>query len=125
MRTRYTNLNEYKLKVREGIDLPTYIRTLLDENNYWANLSKQETQINEEATAKNPKNKNNSNSINLSQHNESSSESNTSSMQNSFEQQQLEANNCNQPIQLLHENAFKTFSDENYTNLIQSRKFMG
>jgi hypothetical protein len=116
VRTRYTNLNEYKLKIKEGIDLPSYIRTLLDENNYWSKLDKQE-----EAT-KNKHSKNKTNAINISLHNESS-ESNTSSMQNSFEQPKLKVNTCIQPIQMQNENLFPTLADENYTNLVQSRKF--
>lgn len=117
MRTRYTNLNEYKLKIKEGIDLPSYIRTLLDENNYWSKLSKQD-----EMTTTNKHSKNKTNAINISLHNESS-ESNTSSMQNSFEQPKLKVNTCIQPIQMQNENLFSTLPDENYNNLVQSRKF--
>lgn len=117
VRTRYTNLNEYKLKIKEGIDLPSYIRTLLDENNYWSKLSKQD-----EMTTTNKHSKNKTNAINISLHNESS-ESNTSSMQNSFEQPKLKVNTCIQPIQMQNENLFSTLPDENYNNLVQSRKF--
>lgn len=34
MKSRYTNIDEYKQKIQRGIGLPSYIRTLLKENNY-------------------------------------------------------------------------------------------
>jgi hypothetical protein len=123
VRTRYTNLNEYKLKIREGIDLPSYIRTLLNENNYWTNLIKQEAKLNEDVNIKHYNNKNNSSMVSLSIHNESSSESNASSMQNSFEQPKVDVNSFNQSKQFLNENAFQTLTDEKYTSFIQSCKF--
>ena len=123
VRTRYTNLNEYKLKIREGIDLPSYIRTLLNENNYWTNLIKEEAKLNEDVNIKHYHNKKNSSLVSLSIHNESSCESNASSMQNSFEQQKVDVNSFDQSKQFLNENVLQTLTDEKYTNFIQSCKF--
>ena len=35
IKSRYTNLDEYKDKILKGTKLPTYIQTLLKENNFW------------------------------------------------------------------------------------------
>ena len=36
IRTRYTNVEEYKEKILQGNGLPTYISNLLKENNFWS-----------------------------------------------------------------------------------------
>ena len=35
IKSRYTNLDEYKDKILKGTKLPTFIQTLLKENNFW------------------------------------------------------------------------------------------
>jgi hypothetical protein len=35
IKSRYTNLDEYKEKILNGINLPSYIKTLLKENNFY------------------------------------------------------------------------------------------
>jgi hypothetical protein len=37
IKSRYTNLDEYKEKILNGIKLPSYIKTLLKENNFYNN----------------------------------------------------------------------------------------
>ena len=36
IKSRYTNLDEYKDKIVKGVNLPSYIKSLLKENNFWS-----------------------------------------------------------------------------------------
>ncbi len=35
IKSRYPSINEYKQKIKQGINLPSYIRSVLKENNYF------------------------------------------------------------------------------------------
>ena len=37
VKSRYSNIDDYKQKIMQGQGLPSYIRSLLKENNYWNN----------------------------------------------------------------------------------------
>ena len=37
IKSRYSNIDDYKQKIMQGQGLPSYIRSLLKENNYWNN----------------------------------------------------------------------------------------
>ena len=128
VRTRYTNLSEYKLKIRNDTDLPSYIRTLLVECNYWSNLTK--LQIEEVAPSPTKlkdssdlQHKKQQHKLNLtypttnSNRNDSSSES-VNSIQSPFDVK-LEKNTLNS---LLSNSAFSNLTDEKYADFIQSRK---
>ena len=122
IRSRYTNLNEYKQKIRSGTELPSYIRSLLNENNYWQNLSKQQSQQQQQHQQQIAQSHQQSNARQADLNttcsstgtNDSSSECSVSSIQNTFN---FSKNRINS---LLNDNVF---TDEKYNNLLQSSKF--
>jgi cytoplasmic polyadenylation element-binding protein len=129
VRSRYTNLNEYKSKIRSGLDLPSYIRTLLSESNYAGpGMVKQSSSSKTSKKFHSSSTNNDSNSM---------SESSDGSLQNSFD---IKLDNMNQrhsaagfrnPTQLTpaslisNDNVFTELpevvsDDEKYTNFFQT-----